>query len=397
MPVSLSEDQRSELVRDYQSGMSYKELSKKYSIGSTTARSIVVKSGVETRVAYNSTTGRKCSPEKEQEIITAYQSGLSFQKVADLHEVSPDNVRLTLIRYDIPIRTWSEASAKRKLSFEDEDVICQKYRSGMTMAALGAEYSVDDTTILGVLRRKDEASRKTKENQYNLDEHFFDQIDTEEKAYFLGMLYADGNVARDQPSIKLSLQECDKYLVERLNSLVTSDRPIKMRTYDENPNHQRQFGLEMYSHHMKETLVSYGMVPAKSLILQFPNIIASANEDVQRHFIRGYFDGDGHVSLHIRKDKRNARSPINYKFLIAIVGTREMCNGMEQVINCYLPTVITHVRKHNKSDSNTYNLSIQGRYNVTDCLTWLYHNATIYMQRKKETANNIFKNKNGVV
>ncbi len=255
----------------------------------------------------------------------------------------------------------------------------------MTMEDLGVEYDVHPTSILGCLRRNDEKSRKTKENQYDLDEHFFDCIDTEEKAYFFGILYADGNTNRDAPKIVLSLQEDDRYLVEKLNSLVSKDRPVRKRGPSGYGSDKEQFQLEMYSQHMKDVLVGYGMVPAKSLVKVFPPVIMSASEDIQRHFIRGYFDGNGSVGIYKRKGRVNG-----FTTPVTIVSTKEMCEGIQTVISKHL-LVNSYIHQQSGVEVNTWRLTIQGSEDVKDLLKWMYKDATILMKRKQQKANKIIK------
>lgn len=55
--------------------------------------------------------------------------------------------------------------------------------------------------------------------------------------------------------------------------------------------------------HLWSTLNNLGCVPNKSLILTFPSIDIFKNKDLIRHFIRGYFDGDGCFSRTFYKDE----------------------------------------------------------------------------------------------
>jgi hypothetical protein len=384
---SLTKEQEQQLIEHYTTGMSYKRLGELFNIGSTTARLIVVKSGVKRREWYNSNTG--CKPIDVDLVIKTYEETRSMEKTASILGLDYGLINRTLHKNNVQI---DPVGGKRKLGDRLEARVCKLYRNGATMRELGHLYEVDDTTILGILRRNGEVTRPTKENQYHIIEDFFDDINTEEKAYFLGMLYADGNVARDQPTICLSLQEDDGYLVEQLNSFVSNDRPLYLKSDNDNESSRPQYNLVMYSQHMKDTLVSYGMVPAKSLILQFPQVITDAPEHIQRHCIRGWFDGDGHVSIYKRKDKRNENSPQNYKHNVSIVGTLDAMTGIRCIIEKYIPDISFHIYKKDKSnDKNTYILMVQGGFNAGKFLKWLYTDATIYMNRKHFVAKQIIQ------
>lgn len=64
----------------------------------------------------------------------------------------------------------------------------------------------------------------------NINDSFFEKIDTEEKAYFLGLFYADGcNYINGNASrVALSLQEDDKKILEIFNNFIypNEDRPL---------------------------------------------------------------------------------------------------------------------------------------------------------------------------
>ena len=58
------------------------------------------------------------------------------------------------------------------------------------------------------------------------DEHSFDVIDTEEKAYWLGFLYADGNVSNTKNEVGITLQSSDiKHLYKFKTFLKSSKIP----------------------------------------------------------------------------------------------------------------------------------------------------------------------------
>ena len=68
--------------------------------------------------------------------------------------------------------------------------------------------------------------------KYDINEDYFNEIDTKEKAYFLGFLYADGynhkcEIRKSSSSVNLSLVEQDSYILELLLRQVSSDKPLQ--------------------------------------------------------------------------------------------------------------------------------------------------------------------------
>ncbi len=129
---------------------------------------------------------------------------------------------------------------------------------------------------------------------YNINENFFDIIDTQEKSYILGFLYADGtNIDTNdgQNSISFTQLEQDIDILEKINMAMDSTYPI--HSYIQKSNDKIKCKLSFYSQKISDCLTELGAPPRKSLILEFPNKEMFKSEDLIRHFIRGYFDGDG--------------------------------------------------------------------------------------------------------
>lgn len=66
--------------------------------------------------------------------------------------------------------------------------------------------------------------------KYQVNENYFEKIDSEEKAYWLGFLYADGNVRMHKNKsgiLKLKLKQSDKKHIEKFSKCLNSNYPIK--------------------------------------------------------------------------------------------------------------------------------------------------------------------------
>ena len=119
---------------------------------------------------------------------------------------------------------------QRRLTHQEKTELFAKYETGKyTAVDLAKEYPVSSTAISALLKRHGYKSKTQSELQrkYEVNESFFDVIDTEEKAYFLGFLYADGYNNTDRNSVNLSLKETDKDILIRLNNLIQPDKPLQ--------------------------------------------------------------------------------------------------------------------------------------------------------------------------
>src|SRR5688572_26837187 len=124
--------------------------------------------------------------------------------------------------------------------------------------------------------------------KYNLNEQFFEKINTEEQAYWLGFLYADGCILErkiGQSALHVKLAETEP-LIKLAQSLKTN-RPIATYVSQNGYNIGKLYHtLTIVSDKIVQDLRQYGCVPRKSLTLKFPNNLP---EFLVSHFIRGYF------------------------------------------------------------------------------------------------------------
>lgn len=113
---------------------------------------------------------------------------------------------------------------------------------------------------------------------------YFKDIDTIEKAYFLGLLYADGNVYQKRNRTQISLLNGDRYILEEMKKEFGSPNKLYM-------DRGKYCKLVVDNKDFTNNLISQGCIPRKSTLIRFPSL----REDLMSHFIRGYFDGDGCV------------------------------------------------------------------------------------------------------
>lgn len=202
--------------------------------------------------------------------------------------------------------------------------------------------------------------------KYNFDEHYFDNIDCQEKAYWLGFFAADGYNHRSKGCVEFRLHRQDKEILEKFKVSIKSNNPIRLykNTY---------CNLSLYSQHLCDKLSEYGLKQAKTYTLQLPKL----EDSLMQHFIRGYYDGDGCFSVTKRNNRKNPDSKV-YQFNIT---------GMEgplSIIQQYLVDNANVVKNSLKRRKSTIAVTIHysGKGVCKKILDYLYNNATIYLQRK---------------
>ena len=188
----------------------------------------------------------------------------------------------------------------------------------------------------------------------------FEIIDTEEKAYWLGFLYADGSVGSTDNRIELGLAEKDLNHIEKFKEFIGVPNKISYRPQT------KSYRYIFKSIPCKEDLIKQGCMPKKSLILKFPTEQQVPNYLI-KHFIRGSSDGDGSFSH------------TSSCFQVGIIGTEDFIKGFLNIIeiqnkNNKIFTV------HREDGAKRYVFS--GLNDVTNFLNWIYKDATIYLDRK---------------
>lgn len=144
--------------------------------------------------------------------------------------------------------------------------------------------------------------------KYQKDEHYFDIIDTEEKAYILGILATDGCIGvstNKHKRIKITLKNTDAELLEKIKKQFKTDAPIKISDiHTKLPQgsfcNSKEATLNICSDTLCNKLKEYGIVPSKTYDLDFN--FEKIPKKLIRHFIRGCVDGDGTFGIYMQKD-----------------------------------------------------------------------------------------------
>lgn len=210
--------------------------------------------------------------------------------------------------------------------------------------------------------------------KYKLNEKFFETIDTEEKAYFLGFLFADGYINESLFMVDLTLHQQDTDILKTfINHIYYEDRPLKIIRH-------RYVRLVISSKKLIYDLKSWGCFQKKTFDLKFPSDIP---QSMIKHFIRGYFDGDGCVTI----DKQNTLN-------ISIVGTIEMLMEIKNqlILNCQVTDTVLDNRFPSRNN-NIRALRYGGNIIINRIYHYLYDNSTIFLNRKKNKFLDILENK----
>ncbi|MBQ0113508.1 MAG: hypothetical protein KBT03_10290 [Bacteroidales bacterium] len=200
----------------------------------------------------------------------------------------------------------------------------------------------------------------------SFDINTFDIIDTEEKAYWLGFLFADGCVETKRSHVNLDLQILDVEHLIKFKNFVKSSNNV---TCDLKQKHPRcRFSLS--NKHFKNSLINLNCTPKKSLTLKFPTQI---KEEFYIPLIRGYFDGDGCLT-YAKKTKTLIRPCCGF------MGTFEFLTVIKNILekNNIKCCKLSHPKEYKY---NTWTFQISAK-SANDFLNLIYNQSKIHLNRK---------------
>ena len=365
MSLIMKKDEYPTIIDLYNNGMRQVDIAKRYGVDQSTISYILRKCGI----SGVSRKSRKIQENEYAKIIELYKSGLLQKEIASMYNVGQCCISSILIKCGIEPRT--------RINKQKEEAVVYAYKSGMSQSQIEKDLHITHKSIEIILNKHNVSKRSLSEanRTYNFDEHYFDVIDTPNKAYFLGMLYSDGCNGRNN-AIKIKLQEDDYDILDKLNQEIRNERPL--RYYAGQHGAKGTWELCFGSTHISSRLYELGCVHAKSLILKYPTWL---DLSLQSHFLRGYMDGDGSINKNPKKMQ------------VSLVGTHSFCLEASRLIQevCRCHCYIYIHSEHEECDA-TSSLRLNHKSDACTFLDYIYKDAELYMQRKYDIYKSIYCN-----
>ena len=256
----------------------------------------------------------------------------------------------------------------KKVPLRETNVI-QDYLDGMAIKDLAEKYECTHQNVSQFLKKngiKVEKRIKTI-TPYTINEHWLDELKKKKKWYFLGFFYADGinSVNKNQIRVKLNIKDIDR--LNLFKEWFNSNRPLLPLDKDgEIKTYQGCKELALTSKYLCDRLTELGAPENKTKILKFPDFVP---DDMMNHFIRGYFDGDGNIT--VINNQNSVRGNIT------IVSSIDFCLRLKEYLENKLGI------STNFQNKETYGrVQIEKNNHIKVFLDWLYRDANCYMKRK---------------
>lgn len=198
-----------------------------------------------------------------------------------------------------------------------------------------------------------------REALYSCNHGFFDSMDTEAKAYFLGLLLADGSITKKQVSLEVNVKDIE--LIEKFAAAIEATHPVKFTK-------RNSVKIQIGSMRLISRLAEYGVTTRKSFNCSPPEI----SSVLRRHFWRGCLDGDGSLGIYSRAKWK--RPPM---YRVYFVGSEKMVAGFLEFVRTLTPDCLSEITpKGRVFAASIYADHARAVFNA------LYGNSTVFLTRK---------------
>lgn len=279
-------------------------------------------------------------------IIREIKNGNNYIEIAKKNGVRPKTVHRWFGKFGLTKKhfTWTQKEIEILLKDYTYNFNVYKLFSERTKSAINHK-----AYRLGL-------KRVQRTGKYIVDSEFFNRW-SPEMAYVLGWFYSDGNVSNDGTYCQIHLHKKDYKILDKINNLLNSSNPIRIS--------KDSAQLLIYNKVLCRDLIRLGCIPKKSLRLKFPKI---ANKYIS-HFIRGYFDGDGSISI------------ANYNTIrVGITGTKYFLKPLQKRLN---ETIGIKIRKLQRMGA-IWRCNYYGN-NARKLCNWMYKGSkNLSLDRKRK-------------
>lgn len=259
--------------------------------------------------------------------------------------------------------------------------IIKEYKDGLSMNKISKKYPYSYDKIRDSIKEKNIKIRNNASyaRKYYCNSDYFSEIDSEEKAYWLGFIFADGYfvIARGNKEIKqklgIALSEVDKGHLEKFKKNIESTNPIHTYEVTSGYNTDSKYcRIIIDDDKLVSDLMNLGIETHKSGSSNIPNIDKIKNKNYIKAFIRGIFDGDGNI-------RKNSVKNGGY-FKIGFNGTKEILD----FIKFHLPIEYNkkYYQRHPDRDNNNYDIDLGDMKSIYEVLNYLYKDSNIHLDRK---------------
>lgn len=258
-------------------------------------------------------------------ICEMYDYGYNTYDIAKECSCSIGTIYNTLKKYNKDTRGYHRGTLQ---SVKDE--VIKRYKNNESIWSICNSMNLYQSKVNKIINECNiERISTSKRLNPNLNETYFENIDTTDKAYWLGWLITDGCISKGN-TISISLQMRDKYILEQFENDLGLDNKIKVFN-------KKYCRFSFCCKKMVEDLSKYGIIKDKTFTVNIPDI----DEKLLLHLLRGCFEGDGGISKSFRK-KGN-----KYEYELSFCGNYQCVNTFNNMISKITELIPKNIVKSN--------------------------------------------------
>jgi hypothetical protein len=257
----------------------------------------------------------------------------------------------------------------RELTYDQELNIFNERKLGHRRKDTLSKWGISERHYKNIILKFGGELKKTP-TWCNFNVDYFEKIDSEDKAYFLGFIVADGCVSRKSNSIRIIQKETD-ILYEFKNHIEFDGDIFTSKT-------KNISNITITSSKTKSDLENLGIYSNKTMVVKYPII----PDNLQNHFMRGVFDGDGCITLRTDKRDNQQRGQVN------------ICSGSYDFIKDYYDKLVLFANLSGKNKircpkGTYYVVDWGGLSDIEKIYDFLYKDSNLFLKRKKETFDRV--------
>lgn len=313
---------------------------------------------------------------KEQldDILNQYISGISPRDIERQYGLKNSTISYLRKKHKIP------KYKDPKYSNENISQAVNDLTSGILLKDVMKKYGLSEGVISRYMNDNNIYYKSDHGRKNHFNKQYFDVINSEQKAYWLGFIYADGCIAKSDKTqtranrliINLSIK--DKIILEDFLMSINAYN-IKIQEFIPKGTYSSNSMCRIYLNSVElcDALQRLGVFENKTGNTKFPKLY-QVPEKFHSHFIRGFFDGDGCITT----------GPS-----FSIIGNKEMLDPIQKILmqNCSLNKTKFYNYPH--KDNNVFDLTYGGKLQCARIKDYLYKDATIYLTRKLDKFNTL--------
>lgn len=360
--LRVTTPEEEELIeKDYLSGVSLRKLSIKYNVDRTVINRIMREKNIKLRTIKESNKKKNID---EKHLIDLYLiQNKTCSEISKILNITVLTITRLLRKNNIEIRNTRKPNNKPslwKFSPEIELEIINKYiKEDYSCGELGREYKTSHGVISRLLKKHNikVIEGRLKSQKYQINENFFEKIDSPEHYLLMGILFTDGSVGRGY-RVSLELQSQDCPTIEYLRNTISSTHPIY---YNKVKNTNT---IAINNKKMATDLKALGCIHNKTYSLKFPEWVENK---FFSHLLNGAVIGDGWI--YYSEDT----------FQVGLCGRKEFLEGFRIKIGEILNT---NVVLHQDSDCKSNFSLVYNGYNALEICNFMFKDAPFIMKRK---------------